>query len=229
MKNTTNWLTIAAAAVSLGWVGPAQAKALASATFAPLRVTLFDLNLTDGVAPAITFSGGNSFASVSVYDSVSSLYPSETADGVSAFQPLSVAAATPHGGASAHVTGAGGVSGASFDVSGQIFANGVTDNGFFSTANAAGNFSLTPWTAVRFDSANVAVTAKTTVGSDGAMQELASATVMFSVEVYHPGSSETHQSIRNTLAGAQATCDPVTGECTYAGESVVSQFEIRDA
>ncbi len=127
---------VAVAALSAAAALPAHAAATSSATLGPLTITLIDLNLTDGIDAAVSFTtiypGYGSYVSAYASDTFASAYDSQSAWGVNDFDPVSIAATVGTAGGLASVTGPGGAAGATVSVSGSAAGTAA--------ANAVGQY-----------------------------------------------------------------------------------------
>lgn len=187
-------------ALLLALPGLAQAKATAQATISNFSYSLIDLNPNDNIAPALVFGYQSSYAHANAggpgaWDSQSSWSVATTA-------------ADASGGRSA----AGSTDG--LGSASASFMSLVT-----SPSNGSGqyysDFTLTPWTALVL-TADFAVQASTTVGTNGSNWESAQAYATLQVNVSQDNGWEGHYGSRQ--AYASATWDGNQ----YVGQSVQS-------
>ena len=149
----------AVSAIAIGVLGtqPAWAVATASATLSGVSYTLIDLNLTDGIAPAITFSGQSSQTAASSggvfdFDSLAGW-----------FTPLQSTAASGAGTASGTITATS--ANGSVSTTGTLVP-GTSQFNYGYAYPMLANFTITPNTGIIF-TANFTGTATTTVGRVG--------------------------------------------------------------
>lgn len=118
-----------AAVAALGSATVVHAAATASASLGPLVITLIDLDPTDSVAPAVTFSTVYYGYGTYAYSQASNTSPYEYAWdqqwGPDSFDPVSSSAATSMSGGWSAVTGSGSPGGTVVSAGG--YANGTMD------------------------------------------------------------------------------------------------------
>lgn len=209
--HTTLRVTAAASLLALAAAGPAHATAVASAQIGTVTITLIDLDLSDGIAPALTWSGEQSYSYASTTDAGSL---SDWASGW--YMPTS---ATVNGafGWGSGITEASGASG-NAEVSGSPSAG--------SDYNASGqgqfwaSFEVTPWTGVILTT-TVSGQASTSIGNDGVYSEWASATSQLSLSVDSADGWESHYAYRNVYVGYSPDSQSFGGtlKLTYANLS----------
>jgi hypothetical protein len=196
----------------------AHAVATGTAEIGNLRITLYDLNPNDGIAPGFSFlPGAISIVAAGVDDYANAQFLFDRADGVASFDPVAVQSTSPLGDARASVTGDGSAEGvvATAQARAQGFGGNVDTWVQAEALPVLGGFSLTPWTAVRFE-ADTVVTATTTVGCDDRCwwYEVMYASASLGVEVDGPV-REQHIAYRD----AQARYAPL-GNGVFGGETV---------
>ena len=211
--------TLVGAALGVAF-GTVQAKASASAEFGKIGFTLFDLDLSDGIAPSLGFKSdgaGASFVAGSVQDYVDDAFPESQIHGLTAFDPVATSLATQHGRASATVAG-----GSTLETSTAGATGWAARNAYFAASSSPiqlSLFTLTPMTLVRFDT-ELALTAETTIGTDGVLGvEYANSAASMSIQVFSDDGGEGHYAFRQLSASFTQVCDPGTGACVYEGES----------
>ena len=145
----------AACAVGLLVATGAQATSWSSATLSNLHLTLVDLDLNDGIAPAVMIDAGSarSFVSADAHDFASG-GAAASKYGTSAFDPVSVAVSHGTGSASAALSGNGPMLGMALNTSGST--SGYLDatstdyerQGFYAAKASTSffQFTLTPMT-----------------------------------------------------------------------------------
>lgn len=191
----------------------ASAMAIATAELSHLRITLYDLDPEDGIAPGLSFLPDNvSHALAGVDDYVNDAHPLEEVYGSAAFDPVDAQAMTALGMARGSVVGDGSAFGSVTSAHGVATGyGGNTDTWFQASAEAAlGGFTLTPWTAVRFDS-EALVRSETTIGcdSDCWWYEFAYTSASIWIDIQADGYWESHGVTREANASFTG---PLTGE-----------------
>lgn len=152
--------TAAAALLALSAIGTAHATAAASVSIGRVTITLFDLDPSDSITPALTFRGDSSSSSAVI----GSAYDSEWAAGF--YAPTSAYASTALGWAAGNTSATGSWS--AVELLGTATAGNpatAQGNGYF-----VADFEVTPWTGVVL-TASVNAQASTTVGLDGNQYE----------------------------------------------------------
>lgn len=150
-------ITICAAATLLGTVVlPAAATSSASASVEPLQIQLFDLDVSDGITPGITFETGlSSLVAAHAYSSVSGKSSGEVRQGADQFEPLNVSGSVVGASASAAISGTGAALGTSVTLSGSASPGGQGSARYRAEATLPlrkdlTTFTLTPNTVVVF-------------------------------------------------------------------------------
>ena len=205
----------AALAVSLlAAASSAQATATATGTIGVVTWTLTDLNLTDGITPSFTLSGGgvsNSSvqlpgSSTGIYQTLPNSYVVTTASGSNAYGSGTASTSATGGQATGVSTGAA--------VAGTYLSNYVQAQPF------GASFTLSPNTLIIL-SAPVTATATTTVGSAGGNYEFAYAAGTINAYTYDPVTFATTASYSaNRQANASAVYNSSTG--LYSGQTVTN-------
>jgi hypothetical protein len=222
---------LAVAACALCAALPADAASQATASISNFKVTLYDLNPTDGVAPSISYfpSPYGSYVSTSATDSTSG---SQSGTGFS-LVPFGQASSVSSAGlatASGTVSGTAGTS-LQFTASGS--AGGASLPGFSSSFSAQASigyysfgFALSPYTLVVFEG-SVSLLAQTTVGAEQGEEyyylNTESANASAGISVYGPaagggGGSQNSSDSRGIYASFQQIYNPDTGNYEFAGE-----------
>ena len=152
--------TAAAALLALSAFGTAHATATASVSIGQVTITLFDLDPSDSITPALTFVGETSYS----YASIGSAYDQEGAPGF--YSPTSAYASTALGWVAGNTSAAGASS--ALELLGAATAgNQASAQG---NSYSYSNFEVTPWTGVVL-TAYVDAQASTSVGRDGNQTE----------------------------------------------------------
>jgi len=210
---------------------PAVAASSASASLGGFTVTLFDLNPSDGVAPAISYmaSPHGSFVSSSASDSAAGSQ-NGTAFSLLPFGPASSVSSAGLASAAGSVSGTLG-GGLLFSSSGM--AGGAAMPGFGSGFNAEArggnfgfNFQLSPFTLAVF-AGTVSLSAQTTVGAESNsffFFNTESASAGAGISVFGPsagggGGSQNSFDNRDLFAGFQQVFNPDTGNFEFIGET----------
>lgn len=226
-----NLLLTAAAAVALSPALSAHAASSAHASIATLTLTLFDLDLSDGIAPSISFAVGT----YSIYGSSASTSATDAASGSQNSQgwsltPLGpVAAHSNAGGAAAQAWLNGSVlgSGASFLAAGSAAGASLPGLGTRYTASVGSDrfdglsFTLSANTLVMFSGLS-SLYASTTIGADSDFNtERASASAWLSLSGPGAGGtgSQNSTSEHSVEASWNYVYDPETGDYRDTGES----------
>ncbi len=203
MSTITRTAVAATALAALAASPAAWAAASADVSMGTVTITLIDLNLGDGVAPAITFFNETSYS----HAGANGAGDSDFAAGF--YQPTSAAIANGTGSASG-ATDATGASGMSM-LSGAGNAQG--EGQFWAS------FEVTPWTGVIMTT-TMAGTATTTVGYDGTNSESAGAYGVIQLYIYTDDGYENHSASRSTYAGAFWDGSQYTGESNSFSSNV---------
>ena len=130
-------LSLIAAAVATLAAGPVFANSFASASLGPIRVTLFDMDVLDGVDPSISFGttgdANDTAAHVFLYRSSPEDQHEQYTNGAVQWAPVSASVNTSWGGASASLVGASTLlspNGMTLSASGSV--NNPISVGYFS-------------------------------------------------------------------------------------------------
>ena len=191
--------TLAAAAMAL--TGPAAATSSATATVSGFSITLYDLDPSDSIDPALTFISEGSYSYADVYSD--SEYDSDSSSAPGHWMPTSAMAMLGFGQAQASTdsngaTAMGSVSAPGYGGNGRFYAQGY---------GVQSGYTLTPWTGMKltlsFDG-----TATTTVGN---YQEYANAAGYLQIAAYADNGYEYHDAQRSAYASCfwdDSTCVP---------------------
>ncbi len=201
---------LAASAIAIGVLGsqPAWAVATASASITGFSYRLIDLNLTDGIAPAITFSGQGTSTQVSIgnvsdYDYLPGWFtPLQSAAAAGAASGTAIVNATT---ATAIMTTAG------------ARVAGVYDYNYSMAYPLQANFSVTPNTGIVFTT-NFAGTTSTTLGRVGNNNESAQAMGYLSMNMYDANGGQQFSGYRSVVASYTGSGNSFVGETkSFAG------------
>jgi len=194
---------MAIVAIAFAAQGTAQAAVQVSAEISAVTFTLIDLDLNDGIQPALNFVSATSHSEAQVSTDA---YAIEFADG---FYKATSALAGDALSSAAALTGSEGAY-ASVQLAGST-SLGVSKNGFGS-GMFSGSFELTPWTALIVTSVFTG-SASTSIGYDGTFSEFASASGTLSLTIHHGTDSyESHSAQMNGFAGFSWDGIKYTGE-----------------
>lgn len=222
-----------AAAVAAAFIAtPASASSFASASMSQFSYTLFDLNPTDGMAPAVSFALVNSIYGSYVQSSATDPAggtQSNTAWSLQPFGPATASAGIGLGSAQAAVSGSPTAGGMSFTASGAALGSNVPNVATqFSASAAAANFSalnftLSPYTLIVF-SGTANLLAQTTVGRNDVGFQNESATASVSIGVTGPSSTgnsgfQNTNDTRSLSASFLSVFNPTTGQFSYTGQT----------
>jgi hypothetical protein len=158
-------------------IAPAWADTYASATVSNMAATLYDLDLLDGISPAITFNQASEYNANAGYSFFGSQLgkpivplPSEVSSAVNKFGPIVVSGASETALAGAEVSGDGTLSGTVLHAWGRSTSSDEFERSYYagagmlrdtSNAYSAQAFTLTPHTLVVF-TADVSLHAEVT-------------------------------------------------------------------
>jgi hypothetical protein len=186
-KSWTSWTAVLVAAGGLALAAhPAHAAVSASAELSNFSYTLIDLNLADGIAPALQFVDASTSSVASLANGV------ENTDAVASWFGVTHAEAADSVGSVWAATSAQALS------AGGLLTPGVDNNSnvvYGAAAKSAANaFTLTSWTALVLD-ARLTGFATTTIGTNGALGEYeeAGAAAILNLTVITDGYYETHE------------------------------------
>lgn len=142
-----------AALLAALWAGAATAQSSAQLSISDVRYALVDLDPNDGVKPSLTFLApqASQFSSALVTLSSGGDTLTDFSDGAYAFAPLSLAASTAAGSASAAISG-GVESGFSLQATGMLGSGAGSAELFNQVTTGTLGFVLSPMTAVTFSS-----------------------------------------------------------------------------
>lgn len=224
----TQFLSIIASSILLSL--PAQAASTATATLSGFGYELFDLNPSDGIAPAISFftSGYGSFVATNVSDGAVGTQGG-SAWSFDVFGPTAVSSAVGLASSQASVAGALGqlVLQASGSAGGASFPGVSTNfNAEARVGNSSLDFTLSPYTLVVF-SGMADLLAQTTVGLDAQTFNSEYASAGINLSIYGPaagggsGGSQSSTDGRNVYASWDYVYDPQTGTYEYVGQTSV--------
>jgi hypothetical protein len=126
LRNPNRLRIVATLALLITQASPALASSTATATLGPLTITLYDLNPTDAIAPAILFSAADN-SNTLAQSNTGSTANSDLDTGVGPWSPISSGAATSGAWANASIGGSGAPNGTTQSASGT--ALGVPGSG----------------------------------------------------------------------------------------------------
>ena len=202
------FIAMSAAAAAVLGSQPAWAVATASATITGFSYSLIDLNLTDGIAPAIIFSAQNSQISVNSGGLADSRFMAGW------FNPLQAAMSSGVGMATGSVNATGARASAS---STGTLTPGVAAYSNTNSYPVTASFTITPNTGIIFTT-SFAGTASTTVGRVGNDSEYASAQGNLSINLNEANGGQYYSGNKNAYANYIFSAGSYAGQTnSFAG------------